>query len=292
MSLGENIHKLRTERGMTQKQLADLLFVTAQAVSRWENDEVEPNINILNAMVEIFQVSLDVIVNGESQEKVSSEVKGNNEKTVIIKETVATCHDCQKHLFEGDQINRIERKKYVGSGRQRRYVGEIVTLCEDCYQKQLQEEASKLKAQKEEELNSLKKRRKWAYAMGGLAGILFLVICIIVTIKLNLNVPIIIVSSIVSAYTGFAFIYCMIWETYVQDVFLTIANFGFVKMPGIIFSLSIEGFIGLILVKILFAIITFVLAVCAIALAAVISAVLAFFSFPFYNGKIKLKEDK
>lgn len=35
--IGQNIRKLRTEKQMTQKALADRLFVTAQAVSRWEN---------------------------------------------------------------------------------------------------------------------------------------------------------------------------------------------------------------------------------------------------------------
>ena len=39
--IGNNIKRLRTERGMTQKALADKLFVSAQAVSRWENNEVE-----------------------------------------------------------------------------------------------------------------------------------------------------------------------------------------------------------------------------------------------------------
>ena len=38
MMIGGNIKKLRLEQGMTQKNLADKLFVSAQAVSRWENN--------------------------------------------------------------------------------------------------------------------------------------------------------------------------------------------------------------------------------------------------------------
>ena len=52
--IGANIKKLRTERGLTQKNLADQLFVSAQAVSRWENDEVEPSIGTITKLSAIL----------------------------------------------------------------------------------------------------------------------------------------------------------------------------------------------------------------------------------------------
>ena len=42
--IGENIKRYRNEKKMTQQELADKLYVTAQAVSRWEKNEVEPSI--------------------------------------------------------------------------------------------------------------------------------------------------------------------------------------------------------------------------------------------------------
>ena len=45
--LGEKIKALRSENALTQKDLAEKLYVTAQAVSRWENNEVEPSINTI-----------------------------------------------------------------------------------------------------------------------------------------------------------------------------------------------------------------------------------------------------
>ena len=48
--IGPNIKKLRLQHGLTQKNLADKLFVSAQAVSRWENDEVEPSISLISQM--------------------------------------------------------------------------------------------------------------------------------------------------------------------------------------------------------------------------------------------------
>ena len=54
--IGNNIKHYRMEKGYTQKDLADLLHVTAQAVSRWENGDVEPSIGTINEMVKIFEI--------------------------------------------------------------------------------------------------------------------------------------------------------------------------------------------------------------------------------------------
>lgn len=58
MSTGETIAKLRQERGMTQAELAKKLFVTRQAVSRWENGDTTPGID----MLKLLAVALDAPV--------------------------------------------------------------------------------------------------------------------------------------------------------------------------------------------------------------------------------------
>ena len=60
--IGDNIRRLRAEKGMTQKEIADRLFVTAQAVSRWENGEVEPSLNTITELAKIFEVSVDELL--------------------------------------------------------------------------------------------------------------------------------------------------------------------------------------------------------------------------------------
>ena len=67
--IGANIKKLRLQHGMTQKNLADKLFVSAQAVSRWENDEVEPSIGTILELAKIFGVTADEILGIESKEE-------------------------------------------------------------------------------------------------------------------------------------------------------------------------------------------------------------------------------
>ena len=50
MTLGSKLKKLRSEKGLTQKDFADQLHVTFQTVSKWENDENEPDISTLREL--------------------------------------------------------------------------------------------------------------------------------------------------------------------------------------------------------------------------------------------------
>ena len=68
--LSQNIKILRMQKGLTQKELADLLHVTSQAVSRWEKGDVEPSIDTINNMAKIFEVSTDEIINGIKEHKI------------------------------------------------------------------------------------------------------------------------------------------------------------------------------------------------------------------------------
>lgn len=65
MSLGENIVRLRTVKGLSQEALADLLGVSRQSVSKWETDVSVPELDKLVKLGEVFGVSLDEIVKGK-----------------------------------------------------------------------------------------------------------------------------------------------------------------------------------------------------------------------------------
>lgn len=62
MILGERIRELRRERGMTQEELAGILYVNRTAVSGWENGKRLPDIFVLCNIADIFNVSLDYLV--------------------------------------------------------------------------------------------------------------------------------------------------------------------------------------------------------------------------------------
>ena len=65
MNLGETIYRLRTERNLSQGDLADALDVSRQSVSKWENNSAVPELEKLIKMAQIFGITLDVLVSGE-----------------------------------------------------------------------------------------------------------------------------------------------------------------------------------------------------------------------------------
>ena len=62
--LSENIVLLRHQSKMSQSDLAGKLFVTPQAVSRWERGETEPDVETIKKLAEVFEVSVEDIING------------------------------------------------------------------------------------------------------------------------------------------------------------------------------------------------------------------------------------
>lgn len=58
----EVILKLRTERGLSQDELAEKVYVTRQAVSRWETGETVPNTETLKLLSGLFDVSINTLL--------------------------------------------------------------------------------------------------------------------------------------------------------------------------------------------------------------------------------------
>lgn len=65
-SLGRRIARLRLEHGMTQERLANLANVSAQAVSKWENDQSYPDITLLPLLAQTFGVTVDELLGAKT----------------------------------------------------------------------------------------------------------------------------------------------------------------------------------------------------------------------------------
>lgn len=63
-SFPHQLLKLRTEKQLSQAELATRLFVSRQAVSKWENGDAEPSIDKLILLAKVFKVSLDRLILG------------------------------------------------------------------------------------------------------------------------------------------------------------------------------------------------------------------------------------
>ena len=66
-TFGQRLSRLRKEKELTQSDLASRLNVTAQAVSKWENDQATPDIDILINLSELFEITLDELLGRQKQ---------------------------------------------------------------------------------------------------------------------------------------------------------------------------------------------------------------------------------
>ena len=59
--------QLRTNKGLSQEQLAEQVFVTRQAVSRWETGETTPNTETLKLLSKLYDVSINTLLGAPRQ---------------------------------------------------------------------------------------------------------------------------------------------------------------------------------------------------------------------------------
>ena len=67
MSIGKTILNVRKEKGMSQEEFGELLHVTRQTVSNWENEKNYPDLNTLVTMSDMFEISLDKLLKEDKQ---------------------------------------------------------------------------------------------------------------------------------------------------------------------------------------------------------------------------------
>ncbi len=74
MDIGDVIKKYRKEAGMTQEEMANRLGVTTPAVNNWENSNSKPDIELLAPIARLLDISLDTLVCGLHEDKISSSI--------------------------------------------------------------------------------------------------------------------------------------------------------------------------------------------------------------------------
>ena len=83
---GELLAKLRKEKGLTQNELAEKLFVSYQAVSQWENGNTNPDVSIIPNIADTFEISIDELFGRKTKKEVNStlNVKEYDDNTLYI----------------------------------------------------------------------------------------------------------------------------------------------------------------------------------------------------------------
>jgi len=303
MSIGSNIKIEREGKNMTQKDLADRLYVTPQAVSRWENNLVEPSIDALKQMAAIFGVNLESLTSDEpipAPEPAPMPQPVSNEAEA--EKLVGICTRCGKAVYSTSKFGYGRKHSYAtGRGHHHQHVDYAYDpntragddlFCEDCCHL-LEEGAKQAELNHQQDLSDRNKKAiGWGIFAGALSGLIMLMVGILLLVNHNWTgggwtvglTPVV-------AYACFAAIYCLIKRnTWAGEIFMSITEFGFVKMPGVIFSFSADGFVGFFIIKVILGILGFLILFGFLALAFFFTMVFSMFAFP-YSCNHEAKED-
>ena len=80
MTFGEKFKKLRTDKSLTQDELAEKLYVTRTAISKWESDRGYPNIDSLKQIAKFFSVTVDELLSSGELLNIAEEENRQKEK--------------------------------------------------------------------------------------------------------------------------------------------------------------------------------------------------------------------
>jgi len=80
MTFGEKLKKLRGDMGLTQEELAEKLYVTRTAISKWESDRGYPSIDSIKAIARFFSVTVDGLLSSEEVLTIAEEDNKECEK--------------------------------------------------------------------------------------------------------------------------------------------------------------------------------------------------------------------
>ncbi|MBO5480224.1 MAG: helix-turn-helix transcriptional regulator [Clostridia bacterium] len=269
-SIGSKIQVLRKARGITQADLGAYLNISYQAVSKWERDESCPDFATLSRIAQFFNVPITYFEDNHAETAATAvkpmETDGENGKLLGV------CKDCGSVVYEGDEglttpvlvcKECVERRKRLAAAKEAAAKREK--------EKQAQEARYKAAAEKER----ISRRRGYGFILGGvLAGICVILGCTC------FGQP-----DGVSAFFGwlilglFSFTWGsqMFWDGFVFET----TTFGgkIIGTPGVIFEFSLDGFIFLIAMKILFAVIRFLFYILSLLFFVVVAYLLSPFTF-------------
>jgi len=108
MEFNEKLQELRKQKGLTQEELAEILFVSRTAVSKWESGRGMPSIESLKAISKFFAVTLDDLLSSEELLVIAED--DHKQKEMHIRDLIYGLLDCSMALlfllpFFGQKVN-------------------------------------------------------------------------------------------------------------------------------------------------------------------------------------------
>lgn len=275
-NLGQTITDYRKKLNLTQKDLGEKLNVSPQAVSKWENGQAEPDASTIIKLCEIFKISTDELLgNTPPADEVAATAAAvpvaETPAPQIVRETVVEqkiingyCERCKKPVGPNEYV-----VEHHGRGGNIQHI-----YCNKC---KAEMDATHRRYEYSEHKRATVKSLIW----GGVAGVIALVLALV---GLLVGVPdfpkaAAVVIAVIAGVAFFSFVMQMFWDGVVNDMFFFFLK-SF-KMPGVIFTLDLDGIIFLILVKIGGAILSVFLSVIFFLIGMIITPLGSILILPF-----------
>ncbi len=97
MEFNEKLQELRKQRGLTQEELAEALYVSRTAISKWESGRGYPNIDSLKAIAHFFSMTIDELLSGDELLTIAEE--DNKQKEKHFRDLIFGLLDCSIAMF-------------------------------------------------------------------------------------------------------------------------------------------------------------------------------------------------
>ena len=286
MTLGQKLSTYRKLAGLTQQQLGEQLSISAQAVSKWENDQTEPDLATMRTLAGIYRVSLDEMLDPDSiphsaaEADAAEQASAESANATEAKPPIGFCKECGITVTE-ENLGEMEP----------------VILCAKCLQAKKEAaakaaaEAKRMAAKKKAAAAAVCAERKKRYkkhivrsiVIAALVTALFLLVMI--TVMVDEFSGAMLAVTIVGAYVVFAFVWCLRYDCVVQNVVLDWMSKS-IRWPGLIFTFDIDGCLWLIGMKLLFWALGLLFGVITGMIGGTIGLVCAPFVFPFLVRKV------
>jgi len=274
MTTGMRLATYRKTKNLTQQQLGEQLNISAQAVSKWENDLAEPDIATLRKLATLYGVSINDLLGDEAvTERPAAEPAAAPapEPEVIVKTeyvykdppkpVLAVCEKCNRPIYKGEEIVRHTRARSTA----------VHITCTDCERKAREAHARMIR-------EKAVHRRKLSFILGalGFAAVLGLMFAVGA-----FSDPSTIAVGIIIPISTFTLISCLLFSNnFIGEMIAGISGFS-IRMPGVIFDLDLDGIIWLLTVKLALWILGFLLSAACFLLAIALGLALSVFVYPF-----------
>ena len=274
MTTGARLATYRKLKNLTQQQLGEQLNISSQAVSKWENDLSEPDIATLRKLATLYGVSISDLL-GDDAAPEQSDTIGQPDETASPKKeeageplfpVLAVCEKCNRPIYTGSEI---VRQQTGGRSRVQR------VICSDCDRKEKAAHAQYMH-------NKAASRRKWSFILGGIGFAVALLTMILLGAFAD---PSKIVLGILTPICVFTLISCLLFSNnFIGEMIISIAGFS-IRMPGVIFGLSLDGLIWFVTVKLALFLLGVMASLACWALAIMLGLILSIFVYPFALSK-------